>query len=204
MSFLLLVGMTESVVGQMGMNVSGGLNYSNCKFVHVDRLSTSSRVGYFIGVAPSYRISKRIKVQTDIQYSLKGYDTNEQIFVSGSKSRFGYIDIIPEVEYAVLNFLSLGLGVNYGIKVLEQHKIGNQEWFTSDEIETVSSTDFGLTGKLKVDFNKMFAFVRYNLGLMDIAEFNFTDDNGERIEDAEQLNRNLQVGIGYRFGNDSK
>jgi len=143
-------------------------------------------------------------VQTNIQYSLKGYDTDEQIFVAGSKSIFSYIDIIPEVEYAVLDFLALGLGVNYGIKVLEQHKIGNQDWFTSDEIETVSSTDFGLTGKLKVDFNKMFAFVRYNLGLMDIAEFYFTDDNGERIEDAEQLNRNLQVGIGYRFGNDSK
>lgn len=198
-TFLLAFGITESMYGQINLNFSSGMNYSNCKFEEFEGVSPQGRFGYFIGIAPSYQISEKIQFQVDFQYSLKGYDTaNESNFIA-SDFRYAYFDIIPEIEYYFIENLALGFGVNYGIKINEQFKIGNEDWSNSGDYETINPIDYGLTGKLKFNYKNLFGFVRYNIGLNDIADVTFTDRNGQSIEDAKQLNRNIQVGIGYKL-----
>lgn len=192
-------GMTESATGQINLNFSAGINHSNCTFKQFEGASPEARIGYFIGVAPGYQFSDKIQFQVDVQYSLKGYGTGTETNTTASEFRYGYFDIIPEIEYYLLDFLTLGMGVQYGVKLNEQFKIEGEEWSDAGDYETINSTDFGLTGKLKAYYRNMFGFVRYNLGLKDVSDAAFTDENGEVIEDAKQLNRNLQIGIGYRL-----
>ena len=190
--------MCERSFGQFSLNFLTGANYSNCKFENFEGISPKARVGYFFGLAPSYRIGEKVQFQIDFQYSLKGYNTGTQAPTS-AEFRYGYLDMIPEVEFRVYEHLALGFGVNYGIKLNEQFKIGALEWSNAGNYGTVSSTDFGLTGRLKIDYKNVFGFVRYNLGLVNIAAVVFTDGNGQEIEDAKQMNRNLQIGIGYKL-----
>ncbi|MBK7795414.1 MAG: outer membrane beta-barrel protein [Saprospiraceae bacterium] len=174
------------------------MNYSNCKFEEFEGISPKGRFGYFIGIAPSYQINKKIQLQVDFQYSLKGYDTGIDNNPIPSRNRYGYLDIIPEVEFDLLRYLVLGIGLNYGIKVNEQVKINNGDW--SDPIvESIRSTDFGLVCKLETNYKNLFALARYNIGLINVSEFVFTDDNGQVNDNAKQFIRNLQIGIGYKL-----
>ena len=92
--------------------------------------------------------------------------------------------------------LAVGFGINYGIKLLERSKI-DDKWIEINKVKTIKNTDFGLTGKLKANYKNLFGFVRYNLGLGDINNVVYVDENGQPIEGVKQLNRNLQIGIGY-------
>lgn len=197
-SLVLAFGITESMFGQISLNFSSGMNYSNCKFEEFESLSPKGRFGYFIGIAPSYQISEKIQFRVDFQYSLKGFNTGIENNLIPSDFRYEYLDIIPEVEFLLQRYLALGIGVNYGIKVNEQIKVSNGDW-SEPIVETINSTDFGLICKLETHFKSLFGFVRYNIGLKNIAEGVFTDENGQINEDVKQLNRNLQIGIGYEF-----
>ncbi len=44
--------------GQISLNFSSGMNYSNCKFEEFEGISPKGRFGYFIGIAPSYQKKK--------------------------------------------------------------------------------------------------------------------------------------------------
>lgn len=200
-AFLLTFGITEPIFGQMGLSFSAGVNNSNCTFKKFEETTPKARFGYFFGVAPSYQISKKMLFQVDVQYSLRGYDIDNENNPTVSGVRYRYLDIIPEVEFSIHKYLALGFGANYGIKLNEQFKTNeNGNWSTvSDGLEVIKSTDFGLTGKIKANYKNIFGFVRYNLGLKNISDLTFTDSNGQNIEDAKQLNRNLQIGVGYTF-----
>lgn len=195
---LLTCALSQSVLGQASLSVSSGINYSTCAFTEVTDIMPSSRLGYFFGIAPAYRINKRVQFLVDVQYSMKGYEIGPRDNQASLAFRFAYIDIIPEVDYRVLDFLSLGIGVNYGFKTQEQVKGGNGDWIDPPIFDLIKSRDWGMTGKIKVHHKNLFGFVRYNLGLKNITEVSYTDVNGEPL-DVKQRNRNLQIGIGYTF-----
>lgn len=198
-TFLLAFGINESMFGQINLNFSSGMNYSKCKFEEFKGGSPQGRFGYFIGIAPSYQIRKKIQFQVDFQYSLKGFDTANETNLTALEYKYAYFDIIPEIEYYFIENLALGLGVNYGIRINEQTKIGDEDLSNSGYYQWTKPTDFGLTGKLKFNSKDLFVFVRYNLGLKDIGDVIFTDETGQIIEDEKQFNRNIQIGIGYKL-----
>ena len=198
-TFFLAFAISQSAYGQVDLNFLAGINNSSCKFENFTGISPKSRWGYFIGVGTNYPISEKVQFLIDFQYSLKGYNLGNNNNLSASGFRYSYIDIIPEIEYKVLNYLVLGAGINYAIKLDEEQKFENKGWVSAKESEVIKSSDFGLTGKIKVFHRNIFGFIRYNLGLSDIADATFTDENGQEIENAKQLNRNLQFGIGYKF-----
>ncbi|MEZ4892929.1 MAG: porin family protein [Saprospiraceae bacterium] len=196
-TLLLTVWFAESTFGQVNLGFSAGLNNSTGKVTNFEEIPVKGRFGYFVGIAPNYRISKKWQFQIDFQYSLKGFDIDNQGRFTAKGFRYGYLDMMPEIEYRLVEYLSLGLGVNYGIKLNEQFKIEDEDWSNSGDFEVINPTDFGLTGKLKVNYKNVYGFVRYNIGLTNIANFTFTDREGQNIDDAKQFNRNLQIGIGY-------
>ncbi len=189
----------ESSYGQIRLKFSSGINKSNCTFENLEVISPKARMGYFLGIAPNYQINNRMQVQVGFQYSLKGYDTRSPNTVAPSWSRYEYLDILPEIEFYFLEHLAIGVGVNYGIKLNEQLRFGEENGSSAEKPETIKSTDFGLIGKLEYNYKSLFGFVRYNIGIKDIAATTFTDENGQDIFDLKQFNRNLQIGIGYQL-----
>jgi hypothetical protein len=108
------------------------------------------------------------------------------------------VDIIPEVEYSVLQNLIFGLGVNYGILLNEQFRDASHGW-TELNIKSIKSSDFGLVGKVKAGYKNMYCFLRYNLGLSNITDLIYTDEEGYILHNTSLINKNWQLGVGYNL-----
>ncbi len=204
-SFFLTLMISQTAYSQVSIGISAGLNYSNNKFEEVVYAAPKARTDFFIGISPSFSISEKINLAVTTQYSRKGYQNEKDCMLCsfvGLEYRNSYIDLIPEIEYEILHFLTVGMGFNYGFLINEQSRFENNEW--SEIQEFISSSDFGLTGKLKVTHNNFFGLIRYNFGLKDILNTSFSDENGDQIFTAKQYNRNLQVGVGYAFNGKKK
>ena len=197
-AFLLAFGMSVALIGQINLNFSSGINYSNCVFKEIQMVPRQGRLGYFIGIAPSYTINEKMQFAVDFQYSLKGYGTDTENNIDVQEFKYGYFDIIPELDFKLKNYLALGIGVNYGFKVNEHFRYKNEDW-SVPVVKIIKSTDFGLTAKIKTNFKRLSCFVRYNIGFKNIFDGFFTDIFGNEIEGAKLLNRNLQFGLGYKL-----
>lgn len=184
--------------GQFGFDVSAGINNSKVKLEGFELRSTDSRNGYFVGLAPNYKFGSRFKVLVDLQLSQKGFQ--EVILNSVTvENRIIYFDIIPEVEFKMFNFLSIGTGVNYGIKTKLEFKDDIMGWQSGNGIDFAKSYDFGLTGKIKVNFWRIFGFARYNHGLSNIDALKYILPSGDEAIGNKVSNRNLQFGVGFSF-----
>ena len=195
---LLVLGTLVPVYGQLSFNVSTGLNNSTCKVDNFISVDPSSRIGYFVGIAPVFKFHDKIQFQIDCQYSLKGYNPGNTIYLKGSEYSYTYLDIIPELNFYVLKPLSIGIGVNYGVKTDERFKVEGDSWLNAGVENTAVDFDYGLTAKLKFDYENMFVFMRYNWGLQDLTDLNIGLSYVE-VVDADLRNRNLQIGIGYKL-----
>ncbi|MCB0688571.1 MAG: outer membrane beta-barrel protein [Saprospiraceae bacterium] len=196
-AFLFITGFTVSVSGQINLDFSSGINNSNSKFQNFGIIATQPRWGYFFGITPNYQLHEKIKLAIDFQHSVKGFNIDNPNNQTASAYKFSYLDIIPEVEYLVSRNLTFGLGINYGLKLSEQSKFKNSAWMNMNDFTTIKSTDFGLTGTLTIFHHNVFGFARYNLGLKNISDVILTDENGQVSDQAKQLNRNIQIGLGY-------
>ena len=190
LSFLFVMAISHSVYGQVKLDISTGINISNAEFKNSDLFSfpTDSRTGFFLGVSPSFPLNEKVNLNVDFQFSQKGFDGLD----------YSYLDIIPEIEFKVLPFLKLGVGLNYGIKVINEFRGLNLNGMAVD-FDFIDSTDFGLTGKIKANYKKWFVFLRYNYGLKNILAEDFTDENGDPIEGIKLINKNFQIGVGNTF-----
>jgi len=193
----LTLGIFESLNGQVELGISTGLNISNCKitdFGLVDR----SRKGYFVGISPSYQINQKTQLVFDLQYSQKGY-LLKVTDVTNSEYRFSYLEIIPEIEYKPVEHLIFGLGISYAYRVNEENKEGSMDWVSTRDVELIKSSDFGITGKIKGVYKNIFGFLRYNIGLKNISNLEFSGTLGDYLS-LSLHNRNIQIGVGYVFG----
>ena len=192
---LLIPILSTSTKGQISADISLGINYSTYQFKNLQEIRTEPMLGYFLGIGPNFQLSERIQLSTDFQYSLKGYQIDNPI--SAAKFRLAYLEIIPELEYNVLDYLSFSIGMSYGIKILEQFKVGNSPWMNADQTATVRSEDLGITWKVQFSHNNYNAFIRTTIGIIDVANVTFTDINGQVNDQAKQLSRNVQIGFIY-------
>lgn len=198
--FFLTAGALMSSNAQINLNFSAGVNSSNCEIKNFEGVSSKGRLGYFIGIAPNRYLNDKLNLVVDFQLSTKGC---EMIYEDNSGSlevRISYIDIIPEIEYKISDYLFLGVGVNSGFNINEAHKLENEGWANVKDFGIIELFDFGLTGKIKGNYKNFFGFVRYNFGLASISNIEITDITGQNSIDSNQYNRNLQIGVGYTLG----
>jgi len=193
----LVITFSQSAIGQFDIDVVGGINHSSASFENYNDIISKPRQGYFIGLASGYHITEKVRFQTSVHCSRKGYNREDNGNFPASNIRYSYLDVIPELEYSLLENLAIGLGVNYGTKLKEESKNENQDWRDSGVLNLITSSDFGITGKVKYKIKKAYAFIRYNHGLKNIENIEITDSTGIAIEGVKQSNRNLHLGIGY-------
>ena len=189
---------------QAGLNISSGINISNVAFTNFEDVMPESGLGYFIEATPGFQINEKMQILINFQYSLQGYKTGIENSFTASEFKYAYLYLLPEMEYYIFEHLALGLGVNYGLKLNEQYKFGTADWSYAKDLETIHSSDFGLSGKLKARYRNIFGYIRYNAGLKNISGVILTNEEGQDNAGAKQFNRNVQVGIGYSFAKDKK
>lgn len=193
-SFLILLlslSFIQTNHAQFSLSVEGGTNMANTKFIGFDYADKSMLVQYFIAVNPQVALNTKLSFESPISYSAKGYSFDETINV---KSRNTYIDVSPTFVFSAPK-VEFGIGTYVAFRIKEALKYGDQKWIT-DKINITKTPDYGLTGMVKVKWNRIYLKAGYQYGLRNIAETFFTDENGMPLE-IEQYNRTIQIGMGY-------
>ena len=198
--FLFALGLAHGASGQFSAGLIGGINFSNVDFGNIDVSSlfeSKVKTSFFLGVVTKYQLNEKLTVISDIQISQKGYRVENISVSNDSKFRNVYLDILPEISYQVHDNIGIGIGMNIGVELSEGQKLGSANWMSTKAVDFFNSPDFGVFGTIRFSRNELFLLVRYNLGLSNIANFSYTDVNGNLIGDGKQINRNFQIGMGY-------
>lgn len=196
--FLMISVSIVQLNAQFSIGVTGGINLSKTRFINFEHFNSESVLYYFAGIVPGYQLSEKVSLFTDVQFSQKGYK-DAGLNAVGIQGRFTYLDVLPQIEYRLLQNISVGAGFNIGFKIGEDFKAEHEPWYTNENIEITKSTDFGFVASLKYHIDKFHLLGRINYGLANISELTFTDVNGQTLDDTKMKNTNIQVGMGYTF-----
>jgi len=203
-TLFLSIIVANPIAGQFRINISAGANISNISLKETSEIPfgsiTESVTGYYLGVSPNLQLTDRLKFVFNTQFSQKGFQYKEERSSLASSFRFTYLDIIPELELSVFQILSIGIGVNYGVRLRELNKSMDDEPWTESNPSFSTGSDFGIAGKVKLNFGNLFIYTRFNRGVSSLADITFTDANGQELTTTSPFNRNVQFGVGYSFG----
>lgn len=172
----------------MYFGVKGGLNISSITNVNDVGASSSSLIGFHVGVFGELMVTDKFAIQPELLYSTQGV----KLDVDGDKGDFklDYIVFPIMAKYYVADAFSLEFGPQIGFLVSSELKSGG---VTVDFKDYTKSTDvsLGFGGSYNLTENFMLG-ARYNLGLTRIQK---DLDPGEK----DSKNSVFQVSLGYKF-----
>ncbi len=195
-SLLVLLAVNCTVNAQLSVSLVGGVNFASLKF-DGPSVPTEGQTGFFAGVLPRIHLGEKWTLGVEAQFSAKGYS----IVGDSSATRIEYLDFIPQIEYNLAGGLWIGVGMNFGVKTSTKKRSDvDNSWVKVDNLHFIRDLDAGmkLLGRLYIT-KKLSASLAINTGIVDIKAFTFTDQNGDPVA-GKQLNRNIQLGVGYTFG----
>jgi hypothetical protein len=197
MMFVSVLGYTQSV----SLGLGGGANYSRLTHeTDVFDQAFDYELGYFGGLVPTFHLGEKWAIVTELQYSVKKTKTSLTDFsgVYDMFYRYAYAEALPQIEFRPIHLIGFRIGGTVGYKLTETLKIGEQDW-QKPVTELIKDADLGLTGGLVVHLGKLSIAGRYNLGLANLSDITFTDEQGVPIETLNLQNRGFQAGIYYFF-----
>jgi len=183
--------------GQIRLNIGGGLNLSNVKYEQVPSVikwETKPVANYFISVRPEIALSDKFSAHMDLQYSRKGYATDVPSN-DNSETRFHYLDVLPQIQYKVLNFLGIYAGA--GMTYMRREDTRFEGKWIKFPFEINNSTSFAYLAGFRIYPSKKISF-NTHLSTNRIDHIEFTDDKGNPIDLKSRL-YNLQIGVTYRI-----
>jgi hypothetical protein len=184
-----------AVQAQFALGLGGGVNFSDAR---IEGFWNEAKgiTGYHLSIQPRLVFARRWSAIMDLQYSRKG-----AILESLGGYQFGvraeYVDVMPQVEYRLLEHFGIAVGGNIGWSVREEIKNDASNWQPSVlDIEYFEDPDLGLLVALRGYYGRFYGTLSYCLGLRDVDDARYSDDTGQ-LYDVEWYHRNLQIGIGY-------
>lgn len=182
----------------ISFGIEGGANISDVEVSGLVDFSSNPTTNYFVGFTSILNTSSKIKFAADVNYSLKGYQSDIFYLLNESetlKSRFSYLVVNPMILLEANNKLDIGIGGYYGSKLGEKHKLESTGWYGDEEEGLIKSSDYGITGMMKIKIQHFFIKGAYEWGIQSIHR-TFTDENGLPLT-TEYNNRNIRIGLGY-------
>lgn len=150
--------------------IRGGTTISNMDYKDMPINENPHRNGFLFGIFIEYGITENFSIQPELQFSGEG--SNKEDF------RNDYINLPVLLEYRLLDFISLGLGPQAGLKV---HK--KNDGFKNFVFSGVGLIEFHLTEEWSVD-------ARYQYGFSNV----FDDELA-----VEAKNNVIQIGLNYKL-----
>jgi len=218
LSAIALMAFAFTQAQDLKFGAKAGLNLAN---LTGDVEDTSMKPGFHVGGFVEIKFSDKLALQPELLYSLQGAKTEYNYSFgdmmsesSESKINLSYINIPVMLKFYPVEKLFLEAGPQVGFlvsaKSKDEYSITMDGTTTSgsedvDVKDSFKSIDFGFNIGAGYEFTEnLFANVRYNIGLSNIAEE--TEIDVEDI-DFENLSANdfsvknsvLSVSIGYKF-----
>ena len=218
LSAIALMAFAFTQAQDLKFGAKAGLNLAN---LTGDVEDASMKPGFHVGGFVEIKFSDKLALQPELLYSLQGAKTEYNYSFSDmmsesyeSKVNLSYINIPVMVKFYPVEKLFLEAGPQVGFLVSAKSKdeysitMGGTTTSGSEDVDvkdSFKSIDFGFNIGAGYEFTEnLFANVRYNIGLSNIAEE--TEIDVEDI-DFENLSANdfsvknsvLSVSIGYKF-----
>ena len=162
---------TSLSFSQFQMDASSGLTYINTEL-------TGGANGFYASVSPSIALKGKLRLRSGIQYRKL---VNERLNDNGN------IDLSPELEYDIFNFLSIAGGFYYSFNL--------NSLFTAGSVAT---PELGPVGLVKFKRKNAFATIRFSKPIVD--EIRDVFDTGSSFQETTYFPGLFQFGIGYTFG----
>ena len=188
-------------MSQFSISVEAGGNYSYWHPKGDGLLKTEGKTGYYIATTPSYKFNDLITTGLNLEYSNRG------IVFSGFGSLNGvpvkqnitenYARISPQIHISPFKNLAILLGPEFGFSINEFSKsMGNPS--VKSETKFLKEQDLGAVIGTRYFLKNIFLTAKYFHGFSEVSNLNYIDEQGNQIN-GHQKNRNIQLGIGYRF-----
>lgn len=170
-----------------------------------------SRTGFFAGAGIQWPLSDKWSIPVDLRFAQRGFYYNTPaayVLIDGQiglyQGRVDYrtscVDLIPQVAFRPVKFLSLAVGPYLSWRTGEAIQYGDVvDWTSTSSIGVFSDIDFGLSGRLSGHIGRTSVFVSYMLGLTGYSEIQLTDENGQALGTLGAKNRAILIGAGWQF-----
>lgn len=170
--FLLGALLTNTAFAQARAGVKGGLNVSN---LYIDDVhDENARYGFNVGLYGQLLSSDRFALQPELLYSTKGskafYDNG--IATQTIKYNLNYLDVPVLAVFKLGNSAEIHIG-GYASYLLSANVTYDGDFANgSEEIDKdqLKSYDYGVAGGFGLNFGPAQVGVRYNYGLVKIAD----------------------------------
>lgn len=166
-----------------------GLNFAN---LTGDVEDVSMKIGFNVGGFAEIKVSDKFSVQPELLYSTQGAKSEESFEGETIESEWNlsYLNIPIMAKYYVSEKFSLEAGPQIGFLLGSKVKVESIEVDFKDNTESI---DFGLNIGSAYDFTEnLFAGLRYNIGLSNVAKT-------ESGDDTKINNSVISLSLGYRF-----
>lgn len=189
----ILAGISPSRAQNVG--IRGGLNISN---FYVDQINDeSTRIGLNAGLFSRWQVSDRYGIQAELNYSEKGNrSVYEGLIDQEVMYNFNYLDLPVMAAIRIGGPVEVNLGMYAGYLLNASISSDGDLGEYSDDIsrDDLQDFDFGFLGGLNLNFNRVQAGVRYNLGMVKIA-----DSPGSRFLLGDAKHSVGQIYVGFKL-----
>ena len=168
---LLSLSMAHTASAQARAGIKGGLNVSN---LYIDDIhDENARYGFNVGLYGQILSSDFFAIQPELLYSTKGSKAYYEDFIDQTvKYNLNYLDL------PVLAVFKLGKSAEIHVGPYASYLLSANVSYSGDAIngdeeidkDDLKSYDYGLAGGFGLNFGPLQAGVRYNYGLVKIAD----------------------------------
>ena len=195
--FLLLIFLLSVTFAKAQLNIftGAGINICNLKISGFDGYNTGSTTNYYLSVRPTLKLSEYLHLSVDLQFSKRGFKTQDSNGIP--PGRYQFLEIIPQLEYRIIKGLGLYSGISIGINGEEEYKI-NDVWEKA-KIKVLNKADLGIVLGLRIYPSTRFSIcTQISNSLVSVSDNLFTDSNGNKL-DTKFIFRNIQLGVAFRI-----
>ena len=197
-AFIALFFQAQLLHAQIKILLGGGANFSNISMSNVDFVKPNTATNYFLSARPELGLTENLNIGLDVQFSRKGYNFDIQDSQDIAGYRFQYLDLLPQVQYKIIKHLAVYGGLGIAIRTSEKIKI--DDVWSESVYKITNSSDFTYIAGLRIfPINKLSFHLQYASSLTSISNLEFVNNQGQTVENAKILLKNLQLGIAYQI-----
>ena len=201
MSLIFCFYMVTNAHSQFQLHGGAGLNLSNINVGDIPEgftwIKTETATNFFISARPEFKLTEKWSVGIDVQFSRKGYFQKDPINNESSDRRIQYFDLLPQVQYKIVNPIYVYAGLGLGFRMSESFKVADAWQKAENEISTPTDASY-LFGLRVFPMNKLSVHLQFAGSLVDFYNLDYTDLIGESIDLRSRL-QNFQFGVAYRL-----
>lgn len=194
----MLVFSSDCAIAQNTFKIDFGVINSRIHTENIPNIKTSEIQNFYFSAGFGKYLNRNTEVYIEAQYLTKGYTMRfGQELIDAFVYNFNYISLLPQIQYRPFHFLGISTGLEAGYKVAEKSREANWvvgPWNKSKDIKTM---DFSWVVGVHFHFRNFYLKVLSDRGFQNISKLEFSDEQGNIIEDAAIKNRSIQVGFGY-------